>query len=190
MRYKSEHKEATRRRIVKTAARRFREHGFAGIGIADLMADAGLTHGGFYAHFPNKDALAATATAEALKELPQLIAWSRERGRDPVEELIDRYLTAVHRDTPGAGCAIAALGAEAPRQGPGTQASFAAAIEAGLDALGGLLPGGRDEALALLAALVGGLVMARAVGTGALSEAILSGLRSILSARHRSGHGA
>src|SRR6202171_634726 len=102
---------ATRQKIVKAAARAFRKQGFAGIGIADLMARSGLTHGGFYKHFASKDALAAEACSSALEASRQALIdamASAPKGRR-LEAILNSYLSIVHRDHPGHGCAIAAL---------------------------------------------------------------------------------
>src|SRR3954470_4631551 len=102
-----------RERIVETAARLFRERGFEGVGVADLMKEAGLTHGGFYGHFSSKEDLIAEASARVLAD--SLAGWNRlaERGgENPLPALADTYLTKEHRDDPGAGCLFAALGPE------------------------------------------------------------------------------
>ena len=99
MRYTAEHKEQTHRRIVWTAARAFKRHGLQGVGIADLMKKAGLTHGGFYAHFPDRDTLVAEATAAGYEEAAErLLAHLAEAPSDEtLRALLDRYLGSTHR---------------------------------------------------------------------------------------------
>src|SRR3954469_22029107 len=107
-----------RERIVETAARLFRERGFEGIGVADLMKSAGLTHGGFYGHFASKEDLIAQASAHALGRAQEHWDKFAERVQDePLAKLQTWYLSEAHRDHPGAGCLLAALGADAARQG-------------------------------------------------------------------------
>src|SRR3954467_1835598 len=107
-----------RERIVEAAARLFRERGFDGIGVADLMNEAGLTHGGFYGHFSSKDDLIAEASARALgSSLAQFSELARRRAADPLAAIATAYLSKGHRDNPGEGCVLAALGADVSRQG-------------------------------------------------------------------------
>src|SRR4051794_15120593 len=102
-----------RERIVETAARLFRERGFEGIGVADLMKEAGLTHGGFYGHFSSKEDLIAEASARALAQSLALFTKVAERApADPLPAIAGAYLTSKHRDNPGEGCVLAALGAD------------------------------------------------------------------------------
>src|SRR5262245_24790993 len=98
-----------RERIVNTAARLFRERGFDGVGVADIMKGAGLTHGGFYGHFASKDDLAAEACARALEK--SAMKWSAilDTDANPLDTIVASYLSEAHRDRPGSGCAIAAL---------------------------------------------------------------------------------
>src|SRR5512142_2324096 len=175
--------ERNRERIVETAARLFRERGFEGIGVADLMKEAGLTHGGFYGHFESKEDLMARACDRAFEG-------SRERWRERVEKARGRplralargYLSAQHRDNPGAGCIIAALGPDASRHGPGVRRSITAWLRSAFGELAGWVPGRsaqmrRRRAIAAYASWVGAMVLARAVDDRALSDEIL---RSVL----------
>src|SRR3954463_15863967 len=107
-RYGTEHKEATRRRIVETAGRRLKQDGIDGSGIAALMADAGLTNGAFYAHFDSKDELVATAGADQLREQRGSFAPQPRDGAGG-EQIVRPYLSAAHRDNPEDGCPSAAL---------------------------------------------------------------------------------
>src|SRR5438309_6694837 len=114
-----------RERIVEAAARRFRERGFDGIGVAEVMKEAGLTHGGFYGHFASKEDLMAEACALALTRSREL--WSRRAqaaGGEPLPALAHLYLSTRHRDDPGRGCLVASLGADAARQGEGVRAAL------------------------------------------------------------------
>src|SRR5919106_2690003 len=111
-----------RNRIVDVAAQRFRERGFEGIGVADLMKEAGLTHGGFYGHFSSKDDLIAEASARALTRSLALLSDLAERAPDdPLSAIAGAYLNNKHRDEPGTGCVLAALGSDVSRQGAGVR---------------------------------------------------------------------
>src|SRR5260370_14316357 len=135
MRYSREHKQETHDRIVKKASVRLREKGAHGIGVADLMKEAGLTHGGFYAHFDSREALVIEAFAYAMDR-------STERWRKIAEQtapdkrlatIVETYLNPVHRDDPGNGCAVPSLGAEIARESPKTRRAFAAKLEQMID---------------------------------------------------------
>ncbi len=113
MRYSREHKLETHARIVKKASVRLREKGAHGIGVADLMKDAGLTHGGFYAHFDSREALVIEAFTHAMDRSTE--RWRKQAEQTPPEKrlamIVNSYLTPVHRDDPGHGCAVPARGA-------------------------------------------------------------------------------
>ncbi len=138
MRYSREHKLETHARIVRKASVRLREKGAHGIGVADLMKDAGLTHGGFYAHFNSREALVIEAFAYAMDRGTE--RWRKLAEQTPAEQrfatIVDSYLTPLHRDDPGHGCAIPTLGAEIARESPKTRKAFAAKIEQMVDMLG------------------------------------------------------
>src|ERR1700760_2913082 len=123
MRYSKEHKQETHARIVRKASVRLREKGAHGIGVADLMKEAGLTHGGFYAHFDSREALLIESFIYASKR--SLEYWRKFIDQTPsnrrLASIVDTYLTSLHRDNPGHGCAIAALGAEIARESPKTR---------------------------------------------------------------------
>src|SRR4051812_40323614 len=135
MRYSREHKLETHARIVKKAAVRLREKGAHGIGVADLMKDAGLTHGGFYAHFDSREALVIEAFAYAMDRGTE--HWRKLTEGTPPEKrlaaIVDSYLSTLHRDNPGHGCAIPALGPEIAREGPKTRKAFASRVERMID---------------------------------------------------------
>src|SRR5687767_6494448 len=117
MKVSREQAAENRERVVQVAAKLFRERGFDGIGVADLMKAAGLTHGGFYGNFASKDDLAAEASSRAMDETLQ--NWSTVVAKEPgagFSRIVDRYVSEGHRDNPGKGCLIAALGSDIRRQ--------------------------------------------------------------------------
>jgi TetR/AcrR family transcriptional repressor of nem operon len=156
-----------RERILDAAAQLFRERGFEGIGVADMMKVAGLTHGGFYGHFSSKEDLIAEAAARALKR--SLALWSKlaERApRDPLSAIAGAYLTSRHRDNPGAGCLLAALGPDVSRQGTAVRRTVTDYVRSTVDLLAKLVPAKskgakRQKAITTYATLVGAMVMAR-----------------------------
>jgi len=182
-RYSSEHKEATRRRIIETAARRLKRDGIDGSGIATLMADAGLTNGAFYAHFTSKDDLVATVLADQLSR--QASGFSAlSGGVAGLETFVAEYLSAAHRDHPEVGCPSAALLDEVGRRDAATRKAYTAGTRAILDEICLRLAPGDPEsamgtALALFTMLVGSMQLARAVSDPTLSDAALEqGCRS------------
>jgi len=188
MRYSREHKLETHARIVKRASVRLREKGAHGVGVADLMKDAGLTHGGFYAHFDSREALVIEAFAHAMDRSTE--RWRKLAEQTPPDQrmaaIVDAYLTPAHRDDPGHGCAIPTLGAEIARESPRTRKAFAAKLEEMIDALAAQIPDlprktARKQATAMIATMMGTLVMARVAGSGEFSEEILgSGREAVL----------
>lgn len=171
--------EKNRAHVVAVAAEQFRERGIDGIGIAELMKQAGLTHGGFYANFASKDALAAEALTLALDETTARLRLAVESTPAPMDTIVARYLSPEHRDDTAHGCALPALAADATRDHPGLGEAIERGIEAYLDLLTPLAKGDtaaekRRHAMAMLALLVGALTLARAVQTPALSDALLS----------------
>ena len=135
MRYSKEHKQETHARIVKKASVRLREKGAHGIGVADLMKEAGLTHGGFYAHFDSREALVIEAFAYAMDRSTE--RWRKVAEQTPPDKrlatIVETYLTPLHRDDPGHGCAVPTLGAEIARESPKTRKAFAAKLEQMID---------------------------------------------------------
>ena len=188
MRYSREHKLETHARIVKRASVRLREKGAHGVGVADLMKDAGLTHGGFYAHFDSREALVIEAFAYAMDRSTE--RWRKLSEQTPPDKrfaaVVNAYLSAVHRDDPGHGCAVPSLGAEIARESPKTRKAFAAKLEQMIGMLAEQIPGlppkaARKQAMAALGTMMGTLVMARIAGNGELSDEILSaGRESVL----------
>jgi TetR/AcrR family transcriptional regulator, transcriptional repressor for nem operon len=186
MKVSREQAAQNRERIVESAAQLFRERGFEGIGVADLMKEAGLTHGGFYGHFASKEDLIAEASARALAS--SLMLWSKVAERapdDPLSAIAGAYLTSRHRDNPGKGCLLAALGPDVSRQGPAVRRAVTDYVRSASDLLARLGPGKskaarRQKAISTYATLVGAMVMARAVDDRALSQEILdAGLASV-----------
>ena len=176
MKVTREQAAANRERILDAAARLFRERGLDGIGVADLMKDAGLTHGGFYGHFESKQALMAQACERALVRSAARWRTVREKnGRRALAALLESYLSKAHLDDPGAGCALATLGSDIARQGPAVRRGATNGARALLGELEEMVPGRttaarRKKALALFASIVGGIVLARAVDAPLSSE--------------------
>jgi TetR/AcrR family transcriptional repressor of nem operon len=193
MRYSKEHKLETHNRIVKKASVRLREKGAHGIGVADLMKDAGLTHGGFYAHFDSREALVVEAFAYAMDR--SMERWRKLAEQTPPEKrlatIVDSYLTPLHRDDPGRGCAIPALSAEIARESPKTRKAFAAKLEQMIEMIAAQIPdaprkAARKQAMASLATMMGALVLARVAGNGEFSDEILSAGRDAVLDRETS----
>jgi len=184
MKVSREQAAQNRERIIAAAAQLFRERGFEGIGVADLMKEAGLTHGGFYGHFSSKDHLIAEASARALTSSLALLSNVAERASgDPLSALAGAYLTSRHRDNPGAGCLLAALGPDVSRQGPAVRRAVTDHIRSAVELLTKLVPGKsraarRQMAISTYATLVGAMVMARAVDDRELSQEILDAGRA------------
>jgi TetR/AcrR family transcriptional repressor of nem operon len=181
MRYSKEHKQETHARIVKKASVRLREKGAHGIGVADLMKEAGLTHGGFYAHFDSREALVIEAFNYAMDRGTE--RWRKVAAETPPDKrlttIIESYLTPVHRDDPGNGCAVPALGAEIARESPKTRRAFAAKLEQMIDMMADQIldvprKAARKQAMATLATMMGTMVLSRVAGTGEFSSEILS----------------
>jgi TetR/AcrR family transcriptional repressor of nem operon len=180
--------EKNRDRVIDVAGALFRERGYDGIGLAKLMKAAGLTHGGFYGQFKSKEDLAAQASGRALAE--NLRKWSSVidgAAGDPLREIVAFYLSEDHRDAPGQGCAVAALGADAARHGGALRSTFTEGVGVYLELLSKIMPGGstaekRRKAMATLAEMVGAIVLARAVDDADLSKGILEAIASDLMA--------
>jgi TetR/AcrR family transcriptional repressor of nem operon len=186
MRYGQGHKAETRRRIVEVAARRFRKEGTNAVGVATLMADAGLTHGGFYAHFRSKEALLGEAVAAALAGTTAGFERLARPAPDGLAAIVRAYLSRTHRDEPQQGCAGASLAAEIARASKRTRRSFAESIAALVSVIEAQLPEGdaalrRSRAMAIFALLMGALQLARAEPDAERSEQILeSGIEAAL----------
>jgi TetR/AcrR family transcriptional repressor of nem operon len=190
MRYSKEHKQETHDRIVRKASVRLREKGAHGIGVADLMKEAGLTHGGFYAHFDSRDALVIEAFSYAMERSTE--RWRVMAAEIPPEKrfaaIVDSYLTAIHRDDPGRGCAVPTLGAEIARESPRTRKAFAAKIDEMIEMIADQLPGlprktARRRAMAALATMMGTMVLSRIAGSGEFSDEVLGAGREAVLGR-------
>lgn len=180
-----------RDRVLDVAARLFRERGFDGIGVADLMKSAGLTHGGFYGQFTSKEDLMAQACARAGQHSLEKFQAAADRTPDsPLTGVAQMYVSKAHRDQPGIGCVVATLGADAAREGPTLRKAVSEGIRAVIGLLAGLVRGRteaikRTRALSVYASMVGALVLSRAVDDEALSGEILQAvLASVLKAAH------
>jgi TetR/AcrR family transcriptional regulator, transcriptional repressor for nem operon len=168
---------ANREKVLDVAGTLFLERGFDGIGVADIMQRAGLTHGGFYGQFASKDDLAAEATARVLGNP----GWQEPltgKANPSFADVVRGYLSPRHRDDPGTGCLIAALGSDAVRQPRAVRRALTDGFRVRLDAWLKLVPGRsvaarREKALVTMATLVGALIIARAVDDPALSDEIL-----------------
>jgi len=180
MRYSREHKQETHDRIVKKASVRLREKGAHGIGVADLMKEAGLTHGGFYAHFDSREALVIEAFAYAMDR--SMENWRKITDEVAPEKrlalIAESYLSALHRDNPGHGCSIPALGAEIARESPKTRKAFAGKLDEMIEMMADYIPNqprkaARKQAIATLAAMAGTMLLARIAGSSELSDEVL-----------------
>ncbi|WP_343820780.1 TetR/AcrR family transcriptional regulator [Dyella marensis] len=173
-------KEATHERIVETAARAIRRSGYDGTSVADIMKEAGLTHGGFYAHFASREAMLAEAAdragAEAVAASAHIAASAPPE--QALQRLLSAYLSKEHVKSPELGCPVAALGSEMPRQAQEVRRAATRRIKEMIDVIARQSPdwgqlGAHEHALVTAATMVGALVMARAVDDSALSDALL-----------------
>lgn len=190
--------QADRNRLAIEAAssRLFRERGIDGVTVADLMAAAGLTHGGFYGHFESKDALAAVACEKAFAETVE--RWKGvAAGRATPRAMIDTYLSGPHRDHPGKGCPAAALAADVARHDGerSLQDAYVAGLKELLSALAGMQEGADTSArahaaMAQLATMVGALTLARATRGDPISNQILAAARDFLASSDEPPAGA
>ena len=179
-------KEQTRERILRAAARAIRKHGYEGVGVADVMKEAGLTHGGFYAHFESRDALLAAAVdqagAESTENLSRAVAAAKPGAE--LMALVDSYLDDRHVAAPehGLGCAIAAAGSEVPRQQADVRRAASRRIKELIGFVERQFPewgksAAHEKAMGVVASMVGALILARAVDDPQLSKAIRKSAR-------------
>jgi TetR/AcrR family transcriptional repressor of nem operon len=173
MRYPAKETAAKHERIVKEASRLFRERGFENVSVGEIMKAAGLTHGAFYAHFGSKEELEAAAVAYGQEISLGRLQRNKKKTKGTFD---DRYVSQWHRDNPGNGCTMAALGPEVARSTPELKAAFEQGLEEILSARGG----DRNEAIFQVAAMIGGVILARAVQDPGLSDEILSSVRQKL----------
>src|ERR1700693_5622748 len=186
MGYSKAQKAKTHERIVKLASKRCREEGLAGIGIAELMKEAGLTVGGFYKHFDSRDHLVAEAVDSAFGGWKRRVDAAKSSA-SPVsyEELIDDYLNEAHRDNPGTGCAFSALAPEIARSDKRIRALTSEQVRNDIQLIAALHPAkdkrtARSRAILTFSALVGAMSLARAVSDVALSREILETVTELL----------
>jgi TetR/AcrR family transcriptional repressor of nem operon len=172
-------KEATHERIVDAAARAIRRSGYGGTGVADIMKDAGLTHGGFYAHFASREAMLAEAAdragAEAVAASASIAAAAPPQ--QALQEVLRAYLSKAHVESAENGCPVAALGSEMPRQAPEVRRAATRRIKEMIDLVARQSPdwgqpGSHENALVTVATMVGALLLARAVDDPKLSDAL------------------
>jgi len=188
MRYEKGHRESTRKRIIAVAAQQLRKEGVGASGVAGLMASAGLTHGGFYSHFPSKDALIEEALREAIEQVKAWIGSVAESNEDKFEAVVRAYLSPYHRDNPETGCVAGALASEIARHSPAVREMFTHSIVEHIDMLASLLPASatpearRSVATAIITSTTGIIQIARAVDDEELSDKILEdGIAACLS---------
>jgi TetR/AcrR family transcriptional regulator, transcriptional repressor for nem operon len=180
MRVSKEQVAEHRERILTVAASLFRQHGFDGVGIADIMKGAGLTHGGFYRHFTSKEDLMMQVSARSLAGSAQ--KWERilsEEGEDSVEMIVKGYLSEAHFENRARGCALPALCGDAARQPLSIRSAFGNGLKPLIKVLSGIVPGAssavrRRKAISTMAELVGAMVLARCVDDPKLSREILA----------------
>lgn len=183
-------KAMTHERILDTAARAIRRAGFNGVGVSDIMKEAGLTHGGFYAHFASRDALLVEALAHAGQQSASRIAKTsatrKARGASPFKALIEGYLSDRHLSGTEDGCAVAALACEMPRQSFEVRAAAAQSVRSLMTLVERSLPDHAEfgGAAAIASQMVGALQLARALGDNAEGKALLAANRRALLARH------
>ena len=172
-------KEATHERIVDVAARAIRRSGYHGTGVADIMKAAGLTHGGFYAHFDSREALLAEAADragfESVQQLQQLGAGLS--GEQALRAMLQGYLSKEHVDGVEIGCHAAALGSEMPRQAPAVRHAATRRVKESVDLIARQFPdwgqpAAHERALVTLATMVGTVLLARAVDDPRMSDAL------------------
>jgi TetR/AcrR family transcriptional regulator, transcriptional repressor for nem operon len=193
MRYDSEHKARTRERILHAAAAAIRTNGINGVALADIMASADLTNGGFYAHFKSKDDLIAHAVTFMFDEryarmLAKIDTAGAEDPRDVLAVFIDRYLSMRHCEAPDIGCPIPALAADVPHMSKDARKRFSAGVSRLVDGLAVLLDragmaGARTQAKSTVAELVGALSLARTAESPSVAKSALAASRSALKQR-------
>ena len=182
-------REQTHERILRAAARAIRKHGYEGVGVADVMKEAGLTHGGFYAHFASRDALLAQAAehagVESVENLSRAVA--RAKPGEELMALVDSYLADRHVEAPeqGLGCALAAAGSEVPRQHEDVRRAVSRRIKEMIGLVERQFPdwgrnAAHEKSMAIVAAMVGALLLARAVGDAPLSRSIRKAARELI----------
>ena len=187
MGHSRDEKAASHERIVSTTAARIRESGTEQPGVAEIMRAAGLTHGGFYKHFASRDDLIAEAVDHALTENEPTIERIIAEADDPLAAFADWYVSAAHRDDPASGCGVVALGADVQRVGGAAQEAYRRQVERYLAHLQALIgadePEDRRQATVTLSAMVGAVMIARALGPGPRSDQVLRDVREAVRER-------
>lgn len=193
-RYSREHKAVTRDRILESAGRRLKDEGVERAGIAAVMADAGLTHGAFYAHFSSKDDLVASVVEDQIAK--QRVRYEAKiLGEDGIAGYVREYLSPAHRDNPGDGCPSAALLEDVVRGPDGIKSAYTNGMVALVDEIAAILDveqpaRARAEAMSIFASMAGVLQVARALADRDLSDAVLArGVENVLALveRNRAG---
>ena len=183
---KPSRRDTTHERIVEVAARALRRNGYSGIGVADVMQQAGLTHGGFYAHFASRDALLAEAIERAGRdsaaEMDRRIQASQARGHSALRALVNAYLSEAHLQGVEGGCVVAALSSEMPRQSPTLLAPSTDRVRGLVEMVQRALPEGGtpEQAMVIAATLVGTMQLARTLGSPTQGKAMLVAARNAL----------
>jgi TetR/AcrR family transcriptional regulator, transcriptional repressor for nem operon len=190
MRYADSHKEETRNKVVKAAAAAVRAKGPDGVGVAEIMKEVGLTHGGFYAHFPSKEALVAAAIGEAFdqghRRFGRIIG--DKTGLEAFDAFLQSYVSMDHRAHPQRGCPIATIASDLPRQGAAVREVFDAGVTSLIGRVASWLPGDdaqerQDLAGSLLAEMAGAVSLSRAVSDEAMARRFLDQSRKRIAAR-------
>jgi TetR/AcrR family transcriptional regulator, transcriptional repressor for nem operon len=182
-------RELTHERILDAASRAIRRAGHTGASVAEVMKEAGLTHGGFYAHFDSREKMVASAIAyagaQSSQNLRQSMAVLERKGRSPFRALVESYLSSAHMAAVETGCVVAALGSEIPRQTDEVRQAASERVDALIRLVGSVLPENADPGLAshIASTMVGALQMARALG-GAQGEALMAASRRVLTAQY------
>lgn len=184
MRYPAHETAERHQKILDQASHLFRARGFAGASIGDVMKAAGLTHGAFYAHFESKEALACASLDQAMEQMHETVRRMATTGEGSIEKFLSHYLSKDHRDHPEAGCAMAALAVDIARE-PALQPSFTTRLKSMLTTFAQSLPWKRGrpkqrQAICFTAAIVGAMVLSRAVDDPEFSELILSSVQDEL----------
>jgi len=180
MSYSADHKAKTRDRIIESARRLWKTRGYANVSIRQVMDGAGLTHGGFYAHFKCKDDLLGAAVMDTalLDRYRAMIEDPRTTSMEVFEMVLDMYLSVAHRDDPGAGCPLVALSEDVWHLGDGAMGAYARLVDTATKQLAHVLNGDRARAHMVLSTMVGAITLARGVGDEQQSRKIIDDARA------------
>jgi TetR/AcrR family transcriptional repressor of nem operon len=191
MKVTREQAAANREKVLTVAGQLFRERGFDGVSVVDLMNGAGLTHGGFYSQFKSKDALAQEVCSRAIADSMEKWRRTAEAAEDPLAGILDFYLSPAHRNSVRNGCPFVAFGNDAQRKKGAVQHILSEGLEGLISNLAGFLPGDtpearRSKALVTVAEMMGGLVLSRLMEDEAQALQLLDAVRDDLAVRMRS----